>query len=109
MAQERRKDKTRVVLKTGEGQRNNGTYYYRWQDKKGKRHYLYARSLKELREKEKEIEKDLFDGIKIEARYMTVPLFTIITGTEIIRRGITSASIHPKQKQESVWCRCWTL
>ena len=53
MAQERRKDKTRVVLKTGEGQRNNGTYYYRWQDKKGKRHYLYARSLKELREKEK--------------------------------------------------------
>lgn len=72
MAQERRKDKTRVVLKTGEGQRNNGTYYYRWQDKKGKRHYLYARSLKELREKEKEIEKDLFDGIKIEARYMTV-------------------------------------
>lgn len=28
--------------------------------------------MKELREKEKEIEKDLFDVIKIEARYMTV-------------------------------------
>ena len=40
MAQERRKDKTRVVLKTGEGQRNNGTYYYRWQDRKGNRHIL---------------------------------------------------------------------
>lgn len=72
MAQERRKDKTRVVLKTGEGQRNNGTYYYRWQDRKGNRHYLYAKSLPELREKEKEIQKDKFDGIKIEAKYVTV-------------------------------------
>lgn len=34
MAQAKRKDKARTVLKKGEGQRNNGTYYYRWQDKK---------------------------------------------------------------------------
>ena len=72
MAQAKRKDKARTVLKTGEGQRSNGTYYYRWQDKKGNRHYLYAKSLSELREKEKEVEKDKFDGIKIEARYVTV-------------------------------------
>lgn len=72
MAQSKRKDKARTVLKTGEGHRSNGTYYYRWQDKKGNRHYLYAKSLSELREKEKEVEKDKFDGIKIEARYVTV-------------------------------------
>ena len=72
MAQERRKDKARVVLKTGEGQRNNGTYYYRWQDRKGKRHYIYAKSLPELRMREKEVEKDKSDGIKGESRFTTV-------------------------------------
>ncbi len=72
MAQAKRKDKARTVLKTGEGQRSNGTYYYRWQDRKGNRHYVYAKSLTELREKEKEVQKDKFDGIKIEARYVTV-------------------------------------
>lgn len=72
MAQAKRKDKARAVLKTGEGQRSNGTYYYRWQDRKGNRHYVYAKSLAELREKEKDIKKDQFDGIKIEARYVTV-------------------------------------
>ena len=59
MAQAKRKDKARTVLKTGEGQRSNGTYYYRWQDKKGNRHYLYAKSLSELREIEKEVEKEV--------------------------------------------------
>ena len=72
MAQARRKDKARTVLRKGEGQRSNGTYYYRWQDKKGNRHYLYAKSLQELREQEKQIEKDKYDGIKTEARYVTV-------------------------------------
>ena len=72
MAQERRRDKARAVLKTGEGQRKNGTYYYRWQDRKGNRHYVYAKSLAELREKEKEVQKDKFDGIKVEARFVTV-------------------------------------
>ena len=72
MAQAKRKDKARTVLKKGEGQRNNGTYYYRWQDKKGNRHYLYAKTLQELREQEKQVEKDKYDGIKAEARYTTV-------------------------------------
>ena len=72
MAQARRKDKARTVLKKGEGQRSNGTYYYRWQDRKGNRHYLYAKTLQELREQEKQIEKDKSDGIKAEARFTTV-------------------------------------
>lgn len=69
--QTKRKDKNRVVLRTGEGQRENGTYFYRW-TVKGVRHYVYAKTLEELREKEKSISKDKSDGIKAEARYVTV-------------------------------------
>ena len=72
MAQARRKDKVRTILRKGEGQRNNGTYYYRWQDREGKRHYIYAKTLPELREQEKQVEKDKIDGIKGAARYTTV-------------------------------------
>ena len=81
----RRKDKNRVVLKTGEGQRENGTYFYRW-TVKGKRHYVYAKTLEELREKEKEIAKDKMDGIKAEARYTTVnDLFDL---WKVLKRGL---------------------
>ena len=69
---QKRKDKDRIVLRTGEGQRPNGTYEYRWTDKTGKRRRVYAKTLEELRDKEKEIEKDKSDGIKAEARYVTV-------------------------------------
>ena len=31
----KRKDKDRIVLRTGEGQRPNGTYEYRWTDHRG--------------------------------------------------------------------------
>ena len=51
----KRKDKSRVVLKTGEGQRENGSYYFRWSDSKGNRHYVYAKTLDELRYKEEQI------------------------------------------------------
>lgn len=82
----KRKDKNRVVLKTGEGQRPNGTYFFRWNDKKGKRHYVYAKTLEELRDKEKDIEKDKSDGIKTEARYTTVnELFELWI---VLKRGL---------------------
>lgn len=59
----KRKDNNRAVLKTGESQRKDGTYSYRWTDKMGKRHSAYAKNLIELREKEKQIQKDLEKGI----------------------------------------------
>lgn len=59
----KRKDNNRMVLKTGESQRKDGTYSYRWTDKMGKRHSAYAKNLIELREKEKQILKDLEKGI----------------------------------------------
>ena len=71
-AQTKRKDKDRIVLRKGESQRKNGTYHYSWTDNAGKRHFIYAPTLEELREKEAAIEKDKLDGIKAEARYVTV-------------------------------------
>lgn len=61
---EKRKDKARTVLKTGEVQRKNGTYQYSWMDGQLKRRFIYAKTLADLREKEKNILKDKCDGIK---------------------------------------------
>ena len=69
---QKRKDKNRIVLKQGEWQRPNGTYDYRWTDFYGKRHVIYAKTLDELREKEKEVERDISDGIKTEKRNTTI-------------------------------------
>ena len=55
--QNKRKDSDRVVLKTGECQRANGTYHYCWTDDCGKRHFIYAKTLEELREKEAQVER----------------------------------------------------
>ena len=52
----KRKDKSRVVLKTGEVQRKDGTYQFSWQDSQMKRRFVYARTLDDLREKEKRIQ-----------------------------------------------------
>lgn len=75
---QKRKDKDRIVLKAGESQRPNGTYDYRWTGRDGKRHAVYAKTLEELRAKEAQIENDRFDGIKAEARYVTInEMFTL--------------------------------
>ncbi len=43
-------DSNRTRLKTGETQRPNGTYAYRWSTPDGKRHSIYAPTLEKLRE-----------------------------------------------------------
>lgn len=53
---EKRKDSKGRVLKTGESERADGRYQYRF-TQNGKRHTLYANTLKELREKEDEAQK----------------------------------------------------
>lgn len=58
----KRKDSQGRVLKEGESQRANGTYMYRYQEK-GKRRYIYAKTLNELREKEAAEEKDVALGL----------------------------------------------
>lgn len=64
MAIERRKDNKNRVLKEGENQRANGSYEYKWRDSTGKRRSIYAKTLDELREREKELTKNSLDGIR---------------------------------------------
>lgn len=59
----RRKDKNGRVLLTGENQRKDGIYQFRYKDIWGKEQYIYSSDLEELREREKEIQKELDKGI----------------------------------------------
>ena len=68
----RRKDSKGRVLKSGESQRSDGTYMYRYSDSTGKRLYLYGPTLEELRLKEEEVQRDRLDGVKTESRTMTL-------------------------------------
>ena len=70
---EKRKDKRGRVLKTGESQRHDNTYQYRYKNyPNGKWLYVYAPTLDELRKKESEIQKDIHAGIDYAAGKVTV-------------------------------------
>lgn len=69
--EKRRKDRQGRVLKEGESQRSDGRYEYRWRSG-GKRSSVYGKTLEELREKEIAIERDKSDGIRAEAKYITI-------------------------------------
>ena len=60
---EKRKDHKGRLLRTGESQRKDLTYQFRYTDVTGKRRTVYASDLQELRKKEKAIQKDIDDGI----------------------------------------------
>ena len=58
-----RKDRKGYALQKGEYQRADGRYVYAYVDRLGKRHFVYAKSLVELRQKQKNIQRDYFDGL----------------------------------------------
>lgn len=86
MARERRKDSHRAVLKKGELQRPNGTYSYSWYDANGKRHYIYGKTLEELRTKETEVAKNGLNGLNANGRYKT--LNDVFETWKEIKRGL---------------------
>ena len=67
-----RYDSNRTRLKTGESQRPNGTYVYRWTTADGKRHATYAPTLKELRIQEEQIVVDKYNGIRTDKKNLTI-------------------------------------
>ena len=68
----KRKDKKGRVLRTGESQRKDLTYQYRYQDVTGKRRTVYAPTLEELRAKEDEINKAQDSGVDYNVGNVTV-------------------------------------
>lgn len=89
----KRYTQNRVVLKKGEYQRHNNTFEYRWTDKYGKSHGVYARTLPELRKKEEDITRDILDGIDFDKLELTInDYFEIWKKLKIGLRRTTFAS-----------------
>lgn len=89
----RRKDSKGRVLEKGESQRKDGRYVYQYEDVFGTRKSVYSKNLSELRKKEKQIHKDLAEGInaseitldQLFGRYMAMKIkLTIQTKTNYI-------------------------
>ncbi len=73
MAGKKRTDNKGRILRTGEMQRaEDSRYLYRYTDLHGKKRTVYALTLPELREKEKQIGRDLQDGIDVSKAEMTL-------------------------------------
>lgn len=81
----KRRDNKNRILHTGESQRQDGRYVYKYIDALGKTQFVYSWKLAStdripagkrndlsLREKEKEIQKDIDDGIDTIGKKMTV-------------------------------------
>lgn len=82
----KRYDDKRRLLQVGEYQRKNGTYEYKYSDKFGRRHSIYATTLKELRDKKKDILRDNIDRINIDKNKVTLNDFFYLWVK--IKRGI---------------------
>ena len=67
-----RKDSKGRVLKTGESERKDGLYQYRYTESTGERKTIYANNLNDLRKKEQEIQKLLELGVSYFEGSMTV-------------------------------------
>ena len=68
----KRYDSRHRLLRTGESERVDGYYTYRWTLRSGKRNSVTAGTLEELREKEDEIQRDVSDGIRADAKNVTL-------------------------------------
>jgi len=65
-----RKDSRGRNLKIGESQRSDSRYQYQYTDNSGNRHCIYEWDLPVLREREKQIQKDLDDNINTDGAKM---------------------------------------
>lgn len=65
-------DSNHIRLRTGETERPNGTYLFRWTSEDGRRHSVYAPTLEKLREQEEQIIVDKHDGVRSDVKSLTV-------------------------------------
>ena len=98
---EKRRDNRKRILRNGESQRPDGRYVYKYYDAMKKQHFLYSWKLEptdklpagkrddlSLREKIRQLQKDMVDGIDIQGSNMTV--------LELVKRYIaTKTGVKP--------------
>ena len=89
---EKRKDNRGRILRSGESQRANGSYQYRYTDIHNTRKYIYAKTLDELRKQEGVIQKDLVDGIDHAAGSITV--IELVDKYMSLKRGLKRNSLR---------------
>ncbi len=90
---EKRKDKKGRIFRSGEGQRPNKTYFYRYhRNGETKWYYVYAPTLEELRQKEEVIQRDLLDGIDYAGGEITVA--ELVDWYINLRRGLKENSMR---------------
>lgn len=94
-----RKDKKGRGLHTGEQQRKDGIYLYRYTDITGKRRTIYAGDLPELRQKEKQIRRDLDDNIMTDVVTQNMTLNELFEQYIAAKIAAQSSKIHYR----SVW------
>lgn len=82
----KRYDKKHRLLRTGETERADGYYVYRWTSRNGKRHSITASTLEELRKKEETVNRDVLDGIRADAQ--SVLLNDIYELWKHLKRGL---------------------
>lgn len=87
---EKRRDNKGRILKTGESQRKDLTYQYRYKDNDGKRRTVYSPTLHGLREKEKDIQNLLELGL-IHSKG-SVKVYDLITDSIASRRKIREST-----------------
>ncbi len=68
----KRKDSKGRVLKECENQRKNGSYEFKFRDKKGNRHSIYGKTLEELRMLEEQVKKDILNGVEQSTNNSTI-------------------------------------
>lgn len=92
----KRKDRRGRVLRTGENQRKNLSYEYRYKDINGERKSVYAKSLEELRELEKQIEQILSTGIDYSKG--KIPLADFLENRISRKRNIKEGTLYQYSK-----------
>ncbi len=109
---EKRRDAKGRILNTGESQRKDGRYAYKYIDASGRTQFIYSwklvstdrvpkgkRDCISLREKEQEIKKDLSDGIDSKGRKMT--LLDLYEKQNKSRSNVTKSTLRGRQTLKS--------
>lgn len=106
-----RQDKYRRALRTGEYERKQGGYEYRWRERAGvdadgktayKQRAIVAQTLDELREMEKKIQKDKLDGIKTK---QPTTVNDYVDKSLKARRGLRENTLRNYQYMYDKFCR----
>ena len=87
---EKRRDHKGRLLRTGESQRKDLTYQYRYTDVTGKRRTFYAKDLKELRKQEDSIQREIEAGINYCAG--NISMIELVERYVALKQGVRHAT-----------------